>query len=445
MSGGGSVFLGLRRHFLLCLELNFRSKQAVIYGYVVPLLFLLAFGGVFRAETPLLLGQMGQLLTITILGGACFGMPTALVAERERGIWRRYRLLPVGTAGLVGSVLAARVIIIASAAVLQIGVAHLAYGTPLPTNPVQTALGILLVTFSFLGLGLVVAALANDVPAVQAMGQCLFLPMIMIGGVGIPLLALPLWAQKFSGFMPGRYAVDVLQRAYGDTQGIPGAAFGVLALVVIGAASAVAGARLFRWDAGRGRGRAAWPWVAGSLAAWIAVGVAAGATGRLTPSLAPEKGYAAITEEEIDGISYENLPGDSEFVSRLSRPLREGDPMAGLSAFAATLKAWPLGHTGDAGQDARNLLCVAGIADVSEDVHEGEIARLVFDRLRADLGDERLSRVLAWIILYPKEGTAITSAPELGLPRKFREDIIRERTVLYGRKFLGRLRGKIPD
>jgi ABC-type multidrug transport system permease subunit len=445
MSADASTFRGLFRHFLLCLELSFRSKQALVYGYLVPLLFLLAFGSVFRAETPLLLGQMGQLLTITILGGACFGMPTALVAERERGIWRRYRLLPVGTCSLVGSVLAARVIIVSSAAALQIAAAHLGYGTPLPAHPVQMVMAILLVTSSFLGLGLLVAALANDVPSVQAMGQCLFLPMIMIGGVGIPLLALPIWAQKFSGFMPGRYAVDILQRGYEDPSGVRDAGFSVLALCVIGGAATLAGSRLFRWDAGRGTARLTWPWAAAALSAWIAIGIAAGLTGRLAPSSAPENGYAAITEEQIDSISYDNLPGDSEFVSRLSRPFREGDNMGGISGFAAKLKVWPPGHAGDVGQDTRNLLCVAGIADVGEDVHEGEIARVVFDDLRADLGDERLSRVLAWIILYPREGSAITSAPELGLGRRFREDIIRERTVLYGKKFLGRLRGKIRD
>jgi ABC-type multidrug transport system permease subunit len=435
---------GLFRHFLLCLELSFRSKQAVVYGYMVPLLFLLAFGSVFRAETPLLLGQMGQLLTITILGGACFGMPTALVAERERGIWRRYRLLPVGMGSLVGTVLAARVLIVASAAALQVGLAHLIYGTPLPLHPAQTALGVVLVTASFLGLGLLVAALADDVPSVQAMGQCLFLPMIMIGGVGIPLLALPTWAQRVSGFMPGRYAVEVLQLGYGDPRGLSAGGFGVLALCVIGMAAGIAGARLFRWDTGRNAGRYPSAWVAAALAAWIAVGFAAAVTGRLEPSSGPQKGYAAITEAEIDGITYDNLPGDSEFVSRLARPFREGDA-GGLAGFAARLQAWPPGRAQDPGQRVRNLLCVAGIADVSEDPHEGEIARLVFDDLRADLGDERLSRVLAWIILYPREGAAVTSAPELGLERQFREEIIRERTVLYARKFLGRLRGKISD
>ena len=38
---------------------------------------------------------MGELLTVTALGGACFGLPTTMVSERERGVWRRYRLAPV--------------------------------------------------------------------------------------------------------------------------------------------------------------------------------------------------------------------------------------------------------------------------------------------------------------------------------------------------------------
>ena len=42
-----------------------------------------------------------KLVNRRIVGGACFGLPTALVAERERGVWRRYRLLPVPTSSLV--------------------------------------------------------------------------------------------------------------------------------------------------------------------------------------------------------------------------------------------------------------------------------------------------------------------------------------------------------
>ena len=445
MTSNTTILRGLYQHFLLSLELNARSKQALVYGYVVPILFLVAFATIFRAETPALQGEMGQVLTITILGGACFGMPTTLVAERERGIWRRYRLLPVATGELVGGVLAARLVIVASAAALQVGLAHFVYGTPFPLHPLQATAGVVIVTASFLGLGLLVAALADDVPAVQAIGQCLFLPMIMIGGVGIPLLALPVWAQRISGFMPGRYAVDVLQLSYDDPTGIGRGVFSMLSLVVVGAGAAVAGAKLFRWEAGRRMDRSPWAWLGAALSAWMIVGIAAALGGRLAPPQPPNAGYEAVSEAQIDGISYDNLPGDAEFVSRLAPPFRDGDDMRGMRQFAAKLDAWAPGRLGDAGQSARNLLCAAGIADVSRDVHEGEVARLVFDLLRRRFGDDRLGRILAWIILYPRAGTAIPSAPELGLEREYKEGIVRERTVLYATKFLGRLRGKIRD
>ncbi|HZZ19200.1 MAG TPA: ABC transporter permease [Opitutaceae bacterium] len=434
---------GLWRHFLLTLELNIRSRQAIVYGYLVPVIFLVAFGSVFRAQTPALLAQMGQLLTITILGGACFGMPTGLVAERERGIWRRYRLLPMPTGLLVGSILAARVVIVASAALLQVVLAHSLYGTPFPAHPAQAIAGVVLVTASFLGMGLVIAACANDVPAVQALGQCIFLPMIMIGGVGIPLAALPAWAQRFSGFMPGRYAVDLLQRGYDGTPG--DGRFSAAALAVMGAAAALCGARLFRWEPGRRLRAGSWPLLLGALVSWLCVGTYASRSGHLDALGSGDSGYMDITEEQMAAISYENLPGDSEFVSRLSKPLGKAGSMSGLENIRGAIAEWRPGQVADPGQGARNLLCLAGVADVSEDPHEGEIARMVFDDLRQRDGDRQLERILAWVILYPDQGRCVTTVPELGLRHQFREDIVRDRAVLYAKKFLGRLRGSIRD
>src|ERR1700722_133680 len=131
---------GLLQHFLLTLKLNLRSKQALVYGYLVPIFFLLAFGSVFRSGVPPLMKEMGQLLTISVLGGACFGLPTALVAERERGVWRRFRLLPTSIGQLLAGTVAARFIIIASAAVMQIVLARLIFGTPFPRHPLDLLL-----------------------------------------------------------------------------------------------------------------------------------------------------------------------------------------------------------------------------------------------------------------------------------------------------------------
>jgi hypothetical protein len=116
--------------------------------------------------------------------------------------------------------------------------------------------------------------LANTVPAVQALGQCVFLPMLIIGGVAVPLASLPSWAQRLASYFPGRYAVDAIQSAV-NGGGLGAGRFSVLALLLIGTAGCLAGGRLFRWDAEHRIAPADYGWVAVALAAWIAVGVVA--------------------------------------------------------------------------------------------------------------------------------------------------------------------------
>jgi len=441
----GSTLSGLVHHFLLSLKLNFRSLQALVYGYLVPVFFLLAFGSVFRSDIPPLLFQMGQLLTISILGGACFGLPTALVAERERGVWRRYRLLPVPTGSLVASTLLVRFIIIGSAAVLQIALARLAYHTPLPAHLGQIFVAFLFVGFAFLGLGLLIAALANGVPAVQALGQCLFLPMIMIGGVGVPLAVLPEWAQRVAGFMPGRYAVDLLQRCFTNPNGLQGASFSMIALVVIGTAAGCAGLKLFRWESGRRVSRTTWVWLGIALLAWFAVGLTATATGRLDPVLPDAIAYETITDQQIDQITYDGLPGDNELVTRMSPPFKPNAMPVRAREFANQLKAWSLSYASDPGQAVRNLISVAAVADIGADLREAEIGRVVFDELQARYERRQLCHILTWIILRPNDGQAIIRVPELRLRRNLSEQMVRERGVLYAKKYLGRLLRKLPD
>ena len=78
----------------ISLTLHYRNKMALIYSYLFPLIFLLAFYVLYRYERVVLARHMGELLTVSVLGGACFGLPTTMVSERERGVWRRYRLTP---------------------------------------------------------------------------------------------------------------------------------------------------------------------------------------------------------------------------------------------------------------------------------------------------------------------------------------------------------------
>lgn len=437
----------LLKHMWLTIRLNFRSKQAMIYGYLVPVFFLIAFGSLFRNETPPLLHQMGRLLTITVLGGACFGMPTTMVNERERGLWRRYRLLPTATAGLIVSSMAARFVIVASAAVLQFVLGALLYHAPMPAHPFQLAIAFLIACFAFLGMGLVIAMLADTVPAVQALGQALFLPMIMIGGVGVPLVALPGWARIVSGFLPGRYAVEVLESCIlPEEHGLATVRFGLLALVVIGGAACLAGAKLFRWDAGQKIPGKAKLWLLVALAAWIAIGTVAWMQGRSEVTFrdrtaAPVEKWKRVTDADLKSITYTDLPDDDGSVIPFAPDLKglDGDKQKHLDAIRAKLAQWGPGKVDDLGQRVKNYMCVCSLFDIGRDENEANVPLVVMDQLKQSAPPDVLKQALGWVILHPAEGTILTSAPELGVQDKFEESEIRERSALYAKKFLKRL------
>jgi ABC-2 type transport system permease protein len=428
----------------------------MIYGYLFPLIYLAAFGVLFRHEKIPLLRHVGEWLTVSVLGGACFGLPTTLVSERERGVWRRFRLTPVAAWRILASTVAARYVIIVSAGALQFAVAAAA-GMTAPAHPVALWVAFSIVTLAFIGLGLVIAALADTVPAVQALGQCIFLPMLIIGSVAVPLAALPEWAQHVSAFFPGRYAVEILQACVTGA-GLLAARFDLVALVVIGAAAAVAGAKLFRWDASQhfltrgGKG-----WLVLVLAAWIAIGTWAETRGRATvaapaapretataTSQRAEPPWMKLTAADV-GRLYFRVPSDDGVVAPIASADDVPDEISEsqLDSVRAGLPKWPPGSGADDAQVVRNLLCICAVPDVIQMPVERFLPLTIFDHLASRYPKDQLIKLLTWIALHPEDGEVLLDVHELGISGAVGDpELVRERSYIYAIKFIARLTGR---
>jgi ABC-type multidrug transport system permease subunit len=284
---------GFWNHFLVTMRLNFRNIQAMVFGYIFPLFFLIVFGAYYRspdtAAVPRLAGEIAQVLTITIMGGACFGMPVAIVSERDRGVWRRYRLAPLPTIAFVTSTMLARYVMVLTSALLQFTVAMVFYRMPLPARPVEMLIAFTLVSFAFLGLGLVISMVANSTTAVQGLGQIFFLPMIMIGGVGVKFDYLPKWALHVSAFLPGRYSVAAMGRCMSaKSGGLSDDVFSLIALMVMGLAMCLAASKMFRWEPEQKLTGKVRLWLVFCLIVWAMVGIFAEYSGY---ALKVPKGY----------------------------------------------------------------------------------------------------------------------------------------------------------
>ena len=479
----------------MAIRLNFRNKMALIYGYLFPTIFLVAFWVLYRNERVPLALHMGELLTVTILGGACLGFPTTMVSERERGVWRRYRLLPASTWRLVAGALAARFLILITAALLQLGLA-LAIGMPMPQHPLGLCLVFLFVAIAFLGLGLEIAMLADNVPAVQALGQCIFLPMLIIGGVVVRISSLPAWAQHVSAFFfPGGYAVEALQACITGVR-VSATHFDLPALAIIGFAAGLAGAGMFRWDSQQRlvklRGK---KWITVALAAWAVVGLAAEVRGRIAVSdtesaTAPKSNdylaaratvppvaqtpiqtaaptgasgkteapkdtlklpssWRAVTSQDIDEIAFERLPPDTGVVGPIARPDQEPEPEGAdtIANVRDALPQWAPGLVNDPVQRVRNILYIAAVPDVLEiESIEPFLPAVVYGRLLDTVPRTDLVKILYWIGIHPTDGddSAAAQLQPLGLPEyRGSASEARGRVVVYALKLLGRLTGKI--
>ena len=457
---------GFVEHVRLALLLSVRHRLALLYSYLLPLVFLLSFLVLYRAEDPLLVRHMGELLTVGLLSTACFGLPTSLVSERERGVWRRFRLTPAATVTLVAAVAAARFVVVMTTLAIQLGLA-MAIGGWAPAHPVELSIAASLAAAALLALGLMIAALADTVPAAQALGQSVFLPMLIIGGVAVRLDMLPDWILPVASFLPGRYAVETMQSCI-DGDGLRGMGFHLAALATIGAAGAVAGTRLFRWDSGtRFRAMPGKSWVALALAAWVGVGAVAVARGELAgrrtrnaplvetsvrpagaapaptlpppldgvspgdPSRTADPGSAAdretprargrdvpptatgdgqpwraLTPFDFAALPIADMPPDEGNISPIAGPddAPAGSTADELSRVVDMLPRWAPGQVADPVQRVRNHLLILAVADFAQSPLERFLPAAVVAHLATQFPPQDLAQLLCWVALHPDEG-----------------------------------------
>lgn len=475
---------------------TFRNPLALIYGWLFPLLFLGGFWALYGDDPVPLALHAGAFFTVTILGSAAFGLPTQMVSERETGLWRHYALTPAPRWRFVLALVLARAVLLAGALVLQHWVAR-ALGMPALPHPVSTTLALIVASLCFLCIGALIGSLAPNVPAVQALGQCIFLPMLIIGGVAVPLASLPGWALTLSNVLPGRHAVVAIQTAVTGT-GTRAAGFELAALAGHGVLALLAAVLLFRWEPGaRLRpGRAGWLLLPLG-AAWVGIAAFAGHlvrpvpalpdtanVGRLTSFLrvpattsplplatatqaAPKAEPPPVVSDEavlperrpqvvppsspepavtLDGIAFERLPPDAGLVAPIANEPPDEVLQSALDRIGRQLAGWPAAREGTPQQQVRTLLLVAAVPDLLQmDPLERHLPLLVEAELKRRFSAQALPDLLADVALNPDQGSiaARSQLPAIGVPAQAGPEApLRGRVMLYAFKLLGRVTGR---
>ncbi len=146
------------------------------------------------------------------LMGCATAFATTLVRERNSGTMLRLRISPLGRARiLIGKGLACFVAgCTASMVLLLIGVTLLGVGVD---QPLMLVAAVAAAAACFTGFMMLLSVLGKTESAVAGGSWILMMPLAMLGGGMIPLVAMPEWMLTLSNISPFKWAVLAIEGA----------------------------------------------------------------------------------------------------------------------------------------------------------------------------------------------------------------------------------------
>jgi len=184
----------------------------ISWGILFPFAFVLAFAirnpGETRDLVPGLLG-------LTILFGTSSMEAIVIVFERRIGSLERLMLAPISLAALMGGKLLGGMFFGLTVTGVVLAVALAVFGA-VGVNWLLLILALLLAAAAFSALGAFVSVSVREVFEAQTLANFIRFPMMFLGGVFIPVAAMPLSLQVVARLLPLTYAVEALRAALND-------------------------------------------------------------------------------------------------------------------------------------------------------------------------------------------------------------------------------------
>jgi ABC-2 type transport system permease protein len=234
---------------LMSIKLVMRTKIALFFTFLFPLVFLFVYSGIFARGNPeVVVYFFGPVMTLNIMGSSFFGLGLQSVMQRERGSLRRYRLAPIGPGSMVLSSLLANYLLQLPTLALLVVCARVFFHMPLRIDPLMLLILVTIGTFAFAGFGLTIASVANTMQEAQVYNNVAWFTLLFLSGVTVPLPMLPHWVQRFAAFLPATYLVSTIQAVMLSGQSLFDHRAEMMVLLISGTFGLLFAWKLFRWE-----------------------------------------------------------------------------------------------------------------------------------------------------------------------------------------------------
>jgi len=236
-------------HFDIEFRHGLRNRNMLLMNYLFPLGFYVAVGGLMAQLNPYFRPNIvPAMVTFAALAGTALGLPNPLVAARENGVFRSFKVNGVPAASILLIPALSTILHVVVSSTIIAATARPLFHAPVPVDWAGFALFVLLTAFALTGLGLLIGVIAANVRATILWSQLLFLSSILLGGLMVPSGALPPAFRRVGLLLPTSYAVSVYRSLARRSVGSLPLTWSLLVLLSSGTLCFLLAAYLFNWD-----------------------------------------------------------------------------------------------------------------------------------------------------------------------------------------------------
>ncbi|NIH84609.1 ABC transporter permease [Amycolatopsis granulosa] len=197
------------KYVLLEIRRVLRSPRFLIFTVAFPVLLFLLYVGIFaKGDNGVVAALMVSMTSFGAMASALF-VGARVAMDRKAGWQRQLRLTPLSGAGYLTAKAATGLTLALAPVVLVPLVGAVAEGVSLDAGSwLRVTLGVWLAAIPFALIGLLIGQVATA-DSVQPMTQLVMLPMALLGGIFIPIDAMPHWLLQVSHVLPSYWMAQV--------------------------------------------------------------------------------------------------------------------------------------------------------------------------------------------------------------------------------------------
>ena len=239
---------------LIEFKLAFRNFIYIFFAFVFPPMMLLMFGSMYGNQPSSFYNGHGavDVLTPAYIGmlmavSGLMGLPLQLSEYRQNKVLKRFKATPVSTGAIMAPHFLVNSLLCILGTLLLVIVGKIVFNLHFLGSLPNFLLAFLLSVACIFSIGFLIAAIAPNNRAANAIAYLVYFPMLFLSGATVPLQIMPGAIVTISKFLPLTYCVEILQ---GTWLGKPLSDYvtAIVILSVVSIACIGVSIKAFRWE-----------------------------------------------------------------------------------------------------------------------------------------------------------------------------------------------------